>query len=88
MSKQSRSKANIPIHGEEVINIKVNVEAQAKRSAYPGTPGIHRQTAFCLPSSVFRLLSSVFCPIRPFCPACHEFMSQLCKTKPICRIPK
>jgi hypothetical protein len=40
-----------------VINIKVNVEAQAKRSAYPGTPGIHRQTAFCLLYSISCLLS-------------------------------
>jgi len=40
-----------------VINIKVNVEAQAKRSAYPGSRGIHRQTVFCLLYSISCLLS-------------------------------
>jgi len=47
------------------------------------------------PSSVFGLLfsvsclrSSVFCPIRPFCPACHEFISQFCKTNPILQTTK
>ena len=45
-------------------------------------------SVFCLPSSVSCLLSSVFCPTRPSCPACHAFMSQLCKTNPILSSPK
>jgi len=60
---------------EEVINIKVNVEAQAKRSAYPGTPGIHRQTAFCI-------LSPVFCPTRPSYQACQDFNGSIAQNKP------
>jgi hypothetical protein len=57
-----------------VINIKVNVEAQAKRSAYPGMPGIHRQTAFCLLSSVSCLLP--YPPILPNLPRIHESIMQ------------
>jgi hypothetical protein len=62
---------------EEVINIKVNVEAQAKRSAYPGTPGIHRQTAFRL--SVFRLLSPVSCLLSSALPAHPAYLAPLTK---------
>jgi len=40
------------------------------------------------PSSGFCLLSPVSCPTRPSCPACHEFMSRLCKTNPILQTTK
>jgi len=53
----------------------------SKRSRSRANIPIHRE-------SLFWILSPIFCLNRPSCPACHEFMSQLCKTKPISSRPK
>jgi len=96
MSKRSRSKANIPIHRESVFSLLFSL------SCFLSPVFCLPSSAFCLLSSVFCLLSSASCLLspafcllssvfylnRPSCPACHEFMGQLCKTNPIFLRPK
>jgi len=56
--------------------MKVNVEAQAKRSAYPGSREFIAKphSVFCLLYSVFRLLPNT--PILPSLPRIHETIMQ------------